>query len=93
MGTKGTNSNIEWQLQNSDTGGHETNCSSQREDVARGFSVIEEGFREKVAGCCDDKFGDCVGPGENCSQGGSSERKPLNSHPGLLNPLDTLEPA
>jgi hypothetical protein len=65
MDTKGTNSNVAWQLQNSDTGGHETNRASQREDVTRGFSVIEEGCRKEVAGCSDDEFWHCAGTCED----------------------------
>jgi hypothetical protein len=65
MDTKGTNSNVAWQLQNSDTGGHETNRSGQREDVAGRFSVVEKGCRKEVAGCSDDKFWNCAGTGED----------------------------
>ena len=71
MGTKGTNSNVAWQLQNSDTGGHETNHSGQREDVARGLHSVEEGRRKEVAGCRDDEFWDRAGTREDFSEGDS----------------------
>jgi hypothetical protein len=71
MGTNSTNSNVAWQLQTSDTGGHETNRSGECEDESRGFSVAEKGCREKVAGCCDDEFWDCAGIGKDFSSGSS----------------------
>lgn len=71
MDTKGTNSNVERQLQNSDTGGHETNRSGQRENEPGGFPVTEESSREKMAGCRDDELQDRAGIGEDFGASGS----------------------
>jgi hypothetical protein len=65
MDTTGTNSNVAWQLQNSDTGGHETNSAGQRQDVARGFQPIEKGRRKEVAGRSDDEFWNRAGTSED----------------------------
>jgi hypothetical protein len=73
MGTKGTNSNVAWQLQNSDTGGHETNDADQRETVARRFQPVEEGCCKEMAGCCHDEFRNCVGTCEDFGSRGSTE--------------------
>jgi hypothetical protein len=75
MGTKGTNSNVAWQLQNSDTGGHETNRAGQREDVAGRFQPIEKGCRKEVAGCSDDKFWNCAGTSKDFVQGNTGQQE------------------
>jgi hypothetical protein len=65
MGTKGTNSNVAWQLQNTDTGGHEKDSPSKCENESRRFSLTKERRREEVAGCGDDEFGNRVGAGKD----------------------------
>ena len=79
MGTKGTNSNVAWQLQNLDTGGHEKDCPSKREDVARRFQSFEKGCRKEVARRGDDEFRNCVGLGEDFGQGSSAEGQAIAS--------------
>jgi hypothetical protein len=67
MGTEGTDSNVERQLQNLDTRGHETKHADKREDESRRFSAPEKGGGEEMVRRHHDEFRDCFGTGDYIS--------------------------
>ena len=65
-GTKNTLSNVDEQSLISDTGGHEANRPSQREDDRSRLSTLAKGSGKAMAGRRNYKFRDRAGTVQDC---------------------------